>query len=95
MEMLVSPHVEDSHPVRSGGNAPHLYDSAINATWLDSGCKDWTYWTPTSWLTIPASARLVKKCIMNGSGPRDIAFHLQVAHNSRWDEAGPLAENVQ
>ena len=93
MEKLggVSPLLEDSPLLSEQETKRHIYPT----TGMGSACNDWNHWTPTSWLTIPALARLVKKCIMDGSWPRDIALHLQVARNSGWDDAGPLAKYVQ
>ena len=60
-------------------------------TGMDSGCKGLL--DTTILVDNPSLChRLVKKRIMCGSWPRDMNSHLQVAHRSWWEEAGPLAE---
>ena len=88
----------DESPILTEQEKVHniIHDPAINDNWHGAWHQSLDLLDTQILVDNPSLChRLVKKCIICGSWPRDMNSHLEVAHRSWWDEAGSLTEKVR
>ena len=87
--------LEDESPILTEQEKVNniIHDPAINDNWHGAWLHSLDLLDTQILVDNPSLChRLVKKCIICGSWPREMNGHLQVAHRARWNDAGPLAE---
>ena len=90
----ISPFSEESPILTDNEKVQHIiHDPAINDDWNNKWLLGLDLMDTDLLVDHPRLChRLVKKCIMCGSWPRDLISRMQVAHRSMWEAAGSLAE---